>query len=105
MTVIGLGNEFRHDDAIGLIAARRLREVGLFTEEHDGDLADLIERWREIDDVILIDAVSSGAPAGTLHRIDARSSPVPRGLTFGSTHTLGLADAIELSRTLETLPP
>ena len=104
MTIIGLGNDFRHDDAAGLIAVRRLQEAGLSAEEHNGDWADLIEKWKRCDEVVLIDAVSSGAPAGTLHRINARISPLPPGHCFGSTHTLGLAEAVELSRTLETLP-
>jgi hydrogenase maturation protease len=103
--VIGLGNEFRHDDAAGLIAARQLREASVAALEHDGDFAALIEKWKGIDDLILIDAVSSGAEAGTLHRINAASSPLPSAFSSSSTHTLGLADAIELSRALGTLPP
>src|SRR5262249_43771176 len=102
--VIGLGNEFRHDDAAGLIAARRLREQGIAAEEHEGDLATLIDRWKGIDHLILVDAVSSGAPPGTLHRIDASTTPLPRELFRSSTHALGLPEAVELSRTLGTLP-
>lgn len=104
MIVIGLGNEFRHDDAAGLVAARRLRERGMAAEEHEGDLATLIDRWKGADGVILMDAVSSGAAPGTLHRLDVSTSPLPRELFKSSTHALGLADAVELSRTLGTLP-
>jgi len=105
MIVIGIGNEFRHDDAVGLIAARRLREHGLPSEEHEGDPATLMDRWRSADGVILIDAVTSGASPGTLHRLDVSASPLNRELFRSSTHALGLADAVELSRTLGTLPP
>jgi hydrogenase maturation protease len=105
MIVIGLGNEFRHDDAIGLIAARRLREYGVPSEEHEGDLAALMDLWKSADGVILIDAVASGAPPGTVHRLDVSVSPLNRELFRNSTHALGLADAVELSRTLGTLPP
>ena len=104
MLTIGLGNEFRHDDAIGLIAARRLRERGVSTEEHEGDLATLIDRWRHVDELIVIDAVRSGAPPGTVHHLEVGASPLNRELFRSSTHQLGLADAIELSRTLNTLP-
>jgi hydrogenase maturation protease len=97
--IIGLGNEFRHDDAVGLIAARRLHGV-----EHEGDVGDLIASWEGLECVILIDAVSSGAAPGTIHRLDVSVSPVPRRLFQNSTHALGLADAIELSRALDTLP-
>jgi hydrogenase maturation protease len=104
MIVIGLGNEFRHDDAVGLIAARRLRECGVPAEEHEGDLASLIDRWKQSDVLILIDAVTSGATPGTLHRLDVSAAPLNRELFQTSTHALGLADAVELSRTLGTLP-
>ena len=103
--VIGLGNEFRRDDAVGLIAARRLRDLGLPAEEHEGDLVTLMERWRQVDNLILIDAVSSGAMPGTLHRLDVSDSFPNRDLFNNSTHALGLADAVEMSRTLGTLPP
>jgi hydrogenase maturation protease len=101
--IIGLGNEFRHDDALGLIAAGRLQREGVPAIEHEADAADLMMRWESIDRMILIDAVSSGVAPGTIHRLDASTSPLPREL-FQSTHALGLADAIELSRTLGTLP-
>jgi len=104
MIVIGLGNEFRHDDAVGLIAARRLRENGFTAEEYEGDVATLIDRWRGADGLILMDAVSSGAVPGKLHRLDVSASPLPRELFKSSTHALGLAEAIELSRALGTLP-
>jgi hydrogenase maturation protease len=102
--VIGLGNEFRHDDAIGLIAARRLRQRGVPAEEHEGDLANLMDRWKRADGLILIDAVRSGAAPGTLHRLDVSAVPLNRELLKSSTHALGLADAVELSRALGTLP-
>jgi hydrogenase maturation protease len=104
MIVIGLGNEFRHDDAVGLIAARRLREYGLPSEEHEGDLATLMNRWKSADGVILIDAVTSGASPGTIHRLDVSATPLKRGLFKSSTHTFDLADAVELARTLGALP-
>jgi hydrogenase maturation protease len=102
--VIGVGNEFRRDDAVGLIAVRRLREHGVNGEEHEGDLATLANRWEQADGVILIDAAKSGAPPGTVHRLDVSSAPLDRQLFKCSTHALGLADIIELSRALRTLP-
>jgi hydrogenase maturation protease len=105
MIIIGLGNELRHDDAIGLIAARRLRDQGVPAEEHEGDPATLMTRWTATDGVIVIDAVSSGAEPGTLHFLDASAAPLNREHFTSSTHALGLADAVELSRTLDTLPP
>jgi hydrogenase maturation protease len=102
--VIGLGNEFRGDDGVGLIAARQIRERGFHAVEHEGDLAALMDRWKGADCVILMDAVSSGTAPGTLHRFDASVSALPRELFKSSTHTLDVADAVELSRALGTLP-
>ena len=99
VVIIGLGNEFRHDDAVGLVAARRLHGL-----EHEGDIGDLIASWEGLESVILIDAVSSAAAPGTIHRLDVSVSPVPRRLFQNSTHALCLADAIELSRVMGTLP-
>jgi hydrogenase maturation protease len=104
MLIIGLGNEFCHDDAVGLIAARRLRECGVSAEEYEGDMTNLMERWQAADAVIVIDAVCSGAPPGTVHRLDASTSPLQRELFKNSTHALGLVDAVELARAIGMLP-
>jgi hydrogenase maturation protease len=64
----------------------------------------LIDAWEDADVAFVVDAVSSGAPAGTVHRYDA-ASPLPAQLfASASTHALGVADAVELARTLGRLP-
>jgi hydrogenase maturation protease len=107
VVVIGVGNPFRHDDAAGLDVARLLRGrlpdgVGLL--ERDGEPTGLLAAWDGADAAWIIDAVSSGAPAGTVHRIDAGRQPLPAELFRASTHALGLADAVELARVLGRLP-
>jgi hydrogenase maturation protease len=106
--IIGVGNEYRSDDAAGLIVARRLKEINLpdvTVIEASGEGAALIELWKEADVVILIDAVQSGAEAGTIHRFDAGAQPVPAALFRYSTHAFSVAEAIELARALNHLPP
>src|SRR5579859_6692999 len=84
--IIGIGNEYRGDDAAGVAAARRIREAGLdgvAMIENNGDGAALIEAWKCADNVIVIDAVQSGAPPGAIHastRASSRfhASPSPR---------------------------
>jgi hydrogenase maturation protease len=100
MKVIGLGNEWRCDDAVGREVARRLDGVVL-----DGEPIGLVEALDGADEVVLVDAVSSGAPPGTVHVFEAGSERLPATL-FGtsSTHTLGLAEAVELARSLGRLP-
>jgi hydrogenase maturation protease len=105
MLIIGVGNEFRGDDAAGLVAARRLRESGLVVEEHQGDMAALIGRWKGADCLIIIDAAAPGRTPGAIYRLDASTASLDRELFNTSTHGFGLAEAIEVSRALGTLPP
>ncbi len=103
--VIGIGNEYRSDDGVGLAVARELRAKNLpdmLIIESSGDGAALIEAWEAASAVILIDAASSGAKPGTIYRFDA---PLPMGFSFHSTHTFGAAEAIGLAGALEQLPP
>ena len=98
--VIGVGNAARGDDAAGLMVARRLGGL-----EHEGDPVALLDVWRNVDLAVLIDAVSSGAAPGTVHRVDATAAPLPARLrSSSSTHAVGLAEAIELGRTLGRFP-
>ena len=106
--IIGLGNEYRRDDAVGLVVARRLREAapeGVRVLEESGEGAALIESWQGADTVILIDAVHSGAKPGTIHRLDAHAQPIAKKFFRFSTHAFGLAEAVELARALGRLPP
>jgi hydrogenase maturation protease len=105
--IIGIGNEYRGDDAVGLIVVRRLKEhlAGSPTVlEQSGDGAALMEAWQGAEKVIIIDAVMSGAAPGTIHRFDASAQPLPKDAFRCSTHAFGVAEAIELSRALSELP-
>ncbi len=106
--MIGVGNRWRGDDAAGLEVAELLRGTlpgGVEVVEREGEPIDLIDAWQGADAVWVADAVSSGSPAGTLYRLDAHEHELPVELFRGSTHHLGLADAVELARTLDRLPP
>jgi hydrogenase maturation protease len=105
--VIGIGNRFRGDDAAGLRVADRLRADvinGATVTESSGEAADLMEMWVNADHVFVVDAVRSGAPAGAVHRFDAHLKKLPSPSFQTSTHSFGLAEAIELARSLGRLP-
>jgi len=99
--VIGLGNDWRSDDGVGLEVARRLGGRVL-----DGEPLELVEALDGEGEVAVVDAVSAGAPPGTVYVFEVGRVPLPARL-FGaaSTHALGLAEAIELARSLGRLPP
>ena len=97
--IVGIGNRYRSDDAVGSIVAQRLGGIQL-----SGDGAQLLELFKQFTDVILIDAVQSGAPPGTIFRFDGIQDPLSREMFATSTHAFGLVEAVELARTLVQLP-
>ena len=106
--IIGLGNDYRGDDAVGRVLARRLQAIAgddVRVLEESGEGAALMESWKGANFVILIDTVHSGGAAGTAHRFDAATEPVPGSFFHYSTHAFSLAEAVELARALNQLPP
>ena len=100
MIVAGVGNPWRGDDAAGLAVARRVDGLAL-----EGDATALLDVFGLADCVIVVDACSSAATPGTVRWFDARATPLPVAVLRSSTHAFGVADAIELARTLGRLPP
>jgi hydrogenase maturation protease len=89
------------------MTARRLRErapEGVDVRELEGEPVSIVDALDGADRAFLVDAVSSGAAPGTVHRLDVSEEPVPAALSAASTHTLGVGEAIELARALGRLP-
>ena len=106
--IIGLGNDYRSDDAVGRVVARKLVAEsldGVRILEESGEGAASMDAWRGADFVILIDAVHSGAKPGTIYRIDAHVEEIPRSFFHYSTHAFSVAEGVELARSLGELPP
>jgi hydrogenase maturation protease len=102
--VVGIGNDWRSDDAAGLEVARDLRAAGVRAVARGGEPSGLLDAWDGEPEVILVDAVRSGDRPGTVHRLDARAGRLPPALLRASTHHLSVADAVELGRCLGRLP-
>jgi len=106
--IIGVGNAYRGDDAVGLRITQDIKKEALVhvtVIEQSGDGTALMESWKNADTVILIDAVHSGAQPGTIHRFDVHTQTIPTKFFHYSTHAFGVAEAIELARALKQLPP
>lgn len=106
--IIGIGNDYRGDDAVGLAVVRALQTSKITHArlmESDGDCTTLLESWKGAAKVILIDALVSGTRAGTIRRFDIRTQSIPAECTFSSTHAFGIAETLALARTLSQLPP
>lgn len=105
--VLGIGNGFRRDDAVGLVLAEALKAGKLpgarvETLENGGPL--LWERWTPEDRVLLLDAAEDGEPPGTLRVYDLMQSPPAAERARASSHGLGLVEAVELARVLGWMP-
>ncbi len=108
MRIICCGNPERGDDGAGALVARRLRDLGIEAETRTGEASELLEAWKGADHVVVVDAVETGAPAGTVWQWDGRQASFParpsKARPSTSTHGLGLAEAITLARVLDRLP-
>lgn len=105
--LIGIGNQYRRDDSIGLHIVRTLKKREMQDTcivESSGDGAELIEMFKLFRMAIVVDAVSSGGKPGTIYKFNVHEHSLPAQLSFQSTHAFGLEGAIELGRILKQLP-
>lgn len=115
VVVIGIGCAYRRDDGVGPAVLDRLdrrraddaplSDVAALTT-CDGDLTRLIGLWERAAKAILVDAAKSGEGAcpGTVRRFELGTRDLPYGRLPASSHGLGLAEAVALSRALGRLP-
>lgn len=114
--VVGLGNDDRGDDAVGLKVARRIRDADLegahprvrrtsAVMEIRDDMTVLIDLWTRFHSTVLVDAVSSDSRPGTIFRFDALAAPLPNIFVgHRTTHNVGVAECIELAQVLGQAP-
>ena len=99
-----LGSRYRGDDAVGPLVAERLRAAGVTVLECNEEPTRLLDAWAGLELVVVVDAVSSGAAPGTIHRVDAVPASLPPGLRLASTHAFSLPDALALGQELGRAP-
>ena len=104
--VAAAGNRLRGDDGAGprLLDILRgefrrgQRQGGVRFFEAGGDPLALISKWGPDDRVLIVDAVRSGAPAGTIHRFDTDDGPIVPPPAAISSHGIGVAELLDLAR-------
>ena len=103
MLIVCCGNADRGDDGAGPLVARRLGQLGVQALVTSGEASELLDAWEGHDEVVVVDAVVTGAAAGTVSTWEGRPTGLrPRaGL---SSHGLGLAEALDLASALDRLP-
>jgi len=105
--VIGVGNAYRGDDAVGLAVAERVRDAvpnDVVVLECEQEPTRLVDAWDGADVAVVVDACAGDDAPGTVHRFDAGDGPLPARVFRSSTHAFGVGDAVELSRALGRLP-
>jgi hydrogenase maturation protease len=100
--VIGLGNLALSDDGLGIHAVRRLPEryeLGPGIEMVEGGTAGLLllPLVADADAVIIVDAITAGAPAGTLLRLAGEDVMGAFDLLM-TPHDVGVADLLRAAR-------
>lgn len=102
--ILGCGNLLAADDAVGLAVVRELRLMdlppGVDVVEAGTPGLGLIDLMAGYDRAIIIDAVISGAQAGTVHRFGEDLLP-PREVLPLSVHGINVVDAIQLGRRVQ----
>jgi hydrogenase maturation protease len=98
--VLGLGNSVVSDDSVGLCVAKALKPLladrpdVVVSEDYWGGLR-LMERMVGFDRAIVIDAIRSGAPPGTIHCLTPEGIATQRS---ASAHDVNLPTALEFGR-------
>lgn len=106
--IVGVGNAFRRDDGAGPAVAERLAgrlPEGIAVSVVPGDAAAVLAAFEGAAWAVVVDATSSGTTPGTVRCFEAADGPLPAGLAGISSHGMGVAEAVELARALDCLPP
>jgi hydrogenase maturation protease len=107
LLVIGVGNEFRGDDAVGRRVAQALQKVpvsGVTIAETDGEVTTLVDLFRTARQVVVIDACRGQERPGQIRRFDLHDESLPTSYFHCSSHAFGVAEAVELARALGCFP-
>lgn len=106
--VLGVGNLLLRDDGIGIHAVRRLLEtqaLGDDVEVVDGGTAglNLLSYLEGVDRLVIIDAVQTGGPPGSIKRIAGDGVPAYLALKV-SPHEITLPDFLAAAKLRDLYP-
>lgn len=107
--ILGAGNLLLSDDGVGVHAIRRLGELVDLPKEvqvlDGGTLGlDLLYYLEGVSRLLIVDAIKSGQPPGTLSRLSGDEVPAYFSTKI-SPHEIGLPDLLLAARLRDLYPP
>jgi hydrogenase maturation protease len=106
--ILCCGNADRGDDGAGPACADALRMLHTPAKCLPGDAFSLLDAWKGHPQVVLIDAILTGAEPGTLHRFEIKNGENVELFekNLGSTsHGFGIVEAFRLGKLTRNIPP
>jgi len=107
LTVIGVGNRLRADDAVGPLLIDELSKLNMPDVElidAGSDALGVLEYLEQREHVIIIDACSMGKGPGTVITFAPHEADMVLDQGQISLHGLGLAEALKMGEALKMLP-
>ena len=106
--VLGLGNTILQDDGLGVRTVERLLaeyDLPAEIETLDGGVMglDLLSSLEDVTDLLIVDAIRTGSPPGTLIRLAGDAIPAALAQKL-SMHQAGLQDLLAVSTLRGILP-
>ncbi|MEY3219585.1 MAG: hypothetical protein RIT27_942 [Pseudomonadota bacterium] len=106
--VLGIGNLILQDEGVGIQAIQQLEtqfEIPSDVEILDGGTSgmELLTPISEAEQIIIVDAVKTGKPAGTIVRLENEQIPT-FFRTKVSPHQVGLADVLAAATLTSSMP-
>jgi len=106
--LLGIGNPARGDDGVGPEVAARVARLGIPGVEvaAESEPLALLDHLRRpgLDQVVVVDATTPGREPGRVRVLPVGDAHLVRPAAPTGSHALGLADAVELARSLDLLP-
>ncbi|MEA3287744.1 MAG: hydrogenase maturation protease [Candidatus Marinimicrobia bacterium] len=107
LTVIGVGNRLRGDDAVGSLvidALANMSDQDLELVDAGSDALSILEYLEGRQQVIIVDACCMGRDPGSVVSFDPAQAQLILDDDPMSLHGLGLAEALKIADSLEMLP-
>jgi hydrogenase maturation protease len=104
--VIGVGQRYRGDDAVGLLVAERIRAIvpaGVEVAIESSDAAALLAAFEGTDACVAVDSARNCGAPGAVLRLHPGEVVATRGAAT-SSHGNALAEAVALGAALGCLP-